>query len=322
MIASVVDQAIVPTAETAARDSAVLSDAIVALCANPDAESLQRAQNAWREVKFSWEVAEIATFHGPGDMLRTVTKVDYEPVSPESIDELLASDTEIDVDYIDNRVSSTRRGLGAVEHVLFGDLDLSSSARACELIQPTAVVIATESAAFADAWTTSYEGGDAYAVTFKEDMTTDAAMGDIMSSIVETLKRQARFELGRALGITAQEADPTAIPEGEAGEGAARYVAQLRSIAGMLTAGGEGSLLAMIASRSDDTATQIERLIAEAEAGFAAIDRPLVDIVTDDPDSLVEDQERLAELVTLFEADVVSLLDITLGFSDTDGDSG
>ena len=28
------------------------------------------------------------------------------------------------------------------------------------------------------------------------------------------------------------------------------------------------------------------------------------------------------ELLTLFEADVVSLLDITLGFSDADGDSG
>lgn len=322
VIGSVTDRAIIPTAETAAADSAALADAVEAFCADPQAASLEAAQTAWREAKNSWEVAEIATFHGPGHMLRTVAKVDYEPISPESIDELLASDTAVDVDYIDNRVSSTRRGLGAVEYVLFDDLDPSYSPRACELMQPTTVVIATETAAHADAWTTSHGRGDAYSITFTEEMTTDAAMGDIVSSIVETLKRQSRFELGRALGITAQEPDPTAIPEGEAGAGAARYVAQIQSIDRTLTAGGESSLSAMIAARSEDTASQIESLLAEAEETFAGIDRSLVAVATDEPESLTEVQAVLDELVTLFEADVVSLLDITLGFSDTDGDSG
>jgi hypothetical protein len=46
------------------------------------------------------------------------------------------------------------------------------------------------------------------------------------------------------------------------------------------------------------------------------------DIARDDPERLVPIYKDIAELRMIFEADVVSLLDITLGFSDTDGDTG
>ena len=46
------------------------------------------------------------------------------------------------------------------------------------------------------------------------------------------------------------------------------------------------------------------------------------DIARDRPEVLEPIYEGIAELRTLFESDVVSLLDITLGFSDTDGDTG
>ena len=113
--------ALIPAMETAAEEIAGLSTATEAFCQTPDGETHDAAMEAWRTAKEAWERSELTTFFGPADMLRTVSKVDYAPISETGIDELLASDTVIDVDYIDNRAASTQRGLGAVEYALFRD---------------------------------------------------------------------------------------------------------------------------------------------------------------------------------------------------------
>jgi predicted lipoprotein len=56
--------------------------------------------------------------------------------------------------------------------------------------------------------------------------------------------------------------------------------------------------------------------------GLAVLDGPMRQIAAERPEMLEPIYDDIAELRTLFESDVVSLLDITLGFSDTDGDSG
>ena len=73
---------------------------------------------------------------------------------------------------------------------------------------------------------------------------------------------------------------------------------------------------------TEEVADRVESLLDEATAELASLDEPLADVVRDDPERLAPLQSVLADLVTVFEADVVSVLDITLGFSDTDGDSG
>jgi predicted lipoprotein len=56
--------------------------------------------------------------------------------------------------------------------------------------------------------------------------------------------------------------------------------------------------------------------------GLATIDEPLRQLAAGRPEELEPIYDDIAGLRTLFESDVVSLLDITLGFSDTDGDTG
>lgn len=320
VVAAMTDDAIVPHFEQAAESAGVLSDAVDAFCESPAVAKQTAAQEAWHTAKRSWEMAELGALHGPGRMLRTVAKVDYEPVGTEGIDDLLASDTEIDFEYVDSHAASTHRGLGTVEYLLFRDLDDASNARTCELTTASAEVIEAETAAIASAWTDSYEGGAGYRETFTTAM--GDAMGNIVSAIVETLETQAESELGRAIGTTVAEADPTAIPEGAAGAGAERYVAQLEGIRAQLDAGGDDSLMALLETRSEDVAAQIDRLLDQAITQFAEIDRPLVELAREDPGRLADVQREIDELETLFEADVVSALDITLGFSDTDSDSG
>ncbi len=57
-------------------------------------------------------------------------------------------------------------------------------------------------------------------------------------------------------------------------------------------------------------------------AELDGMEGPMREIAAEDPGRLEPLYQHLSELLAAFESDVVSLLDLTLGFSDTDGDSG
>jgi predicted lipoprotein len=153
-------------------------------------------------------------------------------------------------------------------------------------------------------------------------MTSNQALGDVIAAIVETLKRQSLFELGKALGISAPEPVPASIPEGAAGAGAAMYRAQLEAIRETLEAGGSDSLAALITSRTEQVGERIDALLTKVIDDLAVIEGPMRSMAAETPGDLDGIYDSIADLRGLFESDVVSLLDITLGFSDTDGDSG
>ena len=80
--------------------------------------------------------------------------------------------------------------------------------------------------------------------------------------------------------------------------------------------------MTLIEARSSEVASEIDAHLTSAMAGLESIDGTLADAAAAGSPELVAVYEDLNALRVLFEADVVSLLDITLGFSDTDGDSG
>ncbi|MGH8944221.1 MAG: hypothetical protein ACRDWF_15500, partial [Acidimicrobiia bacterium] len=75
-------------------------------------------------------------------------------------------------------------------------------------------------------------------------------------------------------------------------------------------------------ARSPEVADRIDETLNRAITEVSALEGPMRDIARDRPEELEPIYEDIAELRTLFESDVVSLLDITLGFSDADGDTG
>lgn len=319
VVGHAVEEGLVPLLEEGADAVAILDTATTAFCSVPDESSLQAAQSAWVSAERAWEATDVAIFYGPADMLRTESKVDFEPISEEGIEDLLASDANIDVDYVENRSAASRRGLGAVEYLLFRPLDAAAESRSCQLATAAASVAARSASELAAAWTESQE-------PFVEEMVTamDAndALADMVGAQYEILNRQTLFELGKALGVTAPEADLEALPEGDADAGALRYRSQLEGIETVLNVGDEQSLLSLIRSRSDDVADDIESALESAAARLDRIDGPMREAVVDDPDEMTGLLNDLSELRDLIHVEVVSLLDLTLGFSDSDGDSG
>lgn len=323
VVSAMTGQGLVPAIEDAAAIAEDLAGATEQFCGRPTAESHVSAKQSWQEAKTAWEKSELTTFFGPADMLRTVSKVDYSPISETGIDDLLASETPIDADYIDDRASSTQRGLGAIEYGLYRDLDAASDPRVCQLTTSASQVVALETGALHEAWTDSFDGEAPFVDTFTGTMTSNQALADVVAAIVETLKRQSLFELGKALGISSPEPEIEAIPEGTAGAGAAMYLAQLGGIRAALEAGGPDSLAGLIGARSVEVAERIDVLLGQAIGKLTPLQgSPMRSVAEERPDDLRPLYDDLAELRTLFESDVVSLLDITLGFSDTDGDTG
>jgi predicted lipoprotein len=322
VVSNATDQALIPAMTGAAEAAGALSTAAFGFCASPHPKAHEAAMDAWNRAKEAWEASELTTFFGPAEMLRTVSKVDYNPISQDEIDALLGSDAVIDAAYVGDRASSVQRGLGAVEYVLFRDEAEAGEARTCELTTAAAEVIADATRALQEAWVESFDGGEPWADTFTVTIPSNQALGDLVSAFVETTKRQSLFELGKALGISAPQPEIEAIPEGAAGAAAAMYRSQLVGIRDALAGGNPDSLGGLIRARSAEVADTIDLLLEQSIEAIAALDRPMRDIARDDPERLVPIYEDIAELRMIFEADVVSLLDITLGFSDTDGDTG
>jgi predicted lipoprotein len=322
VVSSSADLALVSAIEDASSALDELATAVETFCTTHDDETHVAAKEAWAAAKTAWERSEWNIFIGPADMLRTLSKVDYEPISEAGIDELLASDTVIDLDYVENRAASTDRGLGAVEYILFRELEGASEPRACHLSTSASRVASDAAQDLAEAWTVSFDGGEPWVDTFTVTVPSNQALGDLVAAVVETTKRQSLFEIGQALGISAPDPEIESIPEGSAGAAAEMYEAQLAGIRDLLDAGGEDSLGALIRARSAEVADRIDVSLDSAMTELAAIDEPLRQVAADRPGDLEPVYQHIAELRTLFESDVVSLLDITLGFSDTDGDTG
>ena len=323
VVSSITYESLLPALEASSLAAADLAGAVEAFCVEPTSGSHEPVASAWESSKGLWGQAWLTTWFGPADMLRTVSRVDYQPISEEGIEDLLASPETLDADYVMNQAASTERGLGAIEYLVFGEVEAAGGPRRCELLAATSEVVASETAALEDAWGSSYQGGPAFADSFAgDDMPANDALGELVSAVVETVKQQSLFQVGAAVGISASEADPEAIPEGEAGAAADFYRAQLEAIRSMLEAGFPDSLGELITARSPEVMDRIDQHLGGALAELDGIEGPMREIAGEDPARLEPLYEHLSELLAAFESDVVSLLDLTLGFSDTDGDSG
>ena len=89
VLVSLTDELIVPRFAAVAGEMGELRDAVHALCATPNADTLDAAQIAWREARAPWMRSQ-ALWFGPVMERRSRTLVDWSPIDPDRIEKLLA----------------------------------------------------------------------------------------------------------------------------------------------------------------------------------------------------------------------------------------
>ena len=333
VLTSLSDDLIVPRYQEVAREMDGLNVALVNLCANPGAETLATARTAWREARAPWMRSQ-AMWFGPVMDRRSRSLVDWSPVDPERIEATLAKRESVSANDVREFFGSTQRGLGAIEYMIFGEdatvlasLGEPGGIR-CQYLTALGDVAAEETAGVLADWTGGGSNGG-YAGYFKGtagiSLVEQQAVDESVRTSVFITRSIADMKLGKALGADGGEADPSAIPDA----GGNNAVADLRNqVLGMqdvyLGAGTDGALgiSALVRGVSEEAD---ERMRGHFTATLAAIDslrEPLHTTVMSDSEPARLAHQRMQELQRALNTEVVSLLGVTVGFADTDGDGG
>lgn len=334
VLTSLTAAVIVPRFETAAAEMSALRDALHTLCGSPTAANLQSAQDAWRNAREPWMRSQ-AMWFGPVMDRRSRSLVDWAPVDPERIEDLLATKRDdITAEYVREFLASTQRGLGAVEYIIFGDdaatleaLSAADGAR-CRYLTALGDVAAAELDGVVADWTVGNAESGAYAGYF--DGTADSALlgrsavAEVVRTSVFLTRSITDMRLGKALGVGDDvKADPSAIPMGAARNAVADMRNQVLGMQDMYVGAdgglGLGALIAGLSAAADE---RMRVAFENALEAIGQLEEPLHANMAQNPSAAQTAHARLTELKRALNTEVVSLLDVSVGFADTDGDGG
>ena len=322
-LAKMADTTIVPRYAELEGASGELVTAAGSLCATPDKPSLDSARAALAKTRRAWKTLE-AMWIGPVMKRRSASFIDS-PINEEDIETLVtaASPSPIEPDYIRTRIGSDQRGLRAVEHLL-GAPDVPAQVldepRRCEYAVAVAKVIHDEAVALQGEWSRSIEGGASYRDRFADPgNTTD--FDAIVNEVFFVLQEVTVKELAPALGVTSPTPDLQAVVEGPSGLGVADMQARMTGVRLVLI--GDGAKAKGLAPLlGDEMTTRLRVALDEADAAIAAIRGPLRTALGTDPDAVQRARNSINAVQLIVATEVLSTLNVKLGFSGNDGDGG
>ena len=305
-----------------------LKQSVEELCSSPSEAALSAARDAWREARLTWLRTESYCF-GPAMDRRSASLVDWWPIDVAKIERNLVGEEEITPERVGEFLSATQRGLGTAEYLLFGPgseslADGQGDQQRCAYLRSVAVVVREEVAGILSDWQGTEET-DRYAGYF--DGTGSLALFDsdaeaeVVRSLVFQVRSIANMRLGASLGMDVA-ADASAIPTGDADNSREDLLSQLDSIASVYR-GAEGGLglSARVASVSEETDARMLEAIESTIAATRSLEGSIISHLTANPAQVRAVYDSMKQLQRVLNTEIVSLLGVSVGFSDTDGDS-
>lgn len=308
VVAALVQDVILPANGSAATEAAAASTAIGELCESPDSTRLEAARSAVATAWGAWRATDSFDV-GPAMQRRSSSVVSYE-VDVAKVDATLAGSPPTDPETVRNRTSSSLRGYGAAWHLLTADAAAFSAVPArCAYLSAVMSVIANETAMVDDAWTTGLDGAAPY---------SDAATGvgdDAMAptDVIDSLVNMQLSQLESTSKVLTAESElaPGADSDLPVGE-MFQFAAQLRGIGESYSA-----LDALLTPRVSEAVSERIAVVEELLADDAT--EPSETPPTADRAKAVA--AAVEELRVTIATEVVSALDVTISFSENDGDS-
>ena len=303
-----------------------LTAALDGLCATPSPAALDAARTAWDTAAQAWQATRPVGV-GPAMDRRLMSTVWY-PIRPDDVDELVAGTEPITPESLDDG-SATARGLAAVERLLFepdvSDQGLTTGpagGRRCTYAAAATTLAGTASREVLGDWT-GETGAPPYTEVFAAGVDGDpqASLAVLVNELAHSL--QTIDDQGLR-GIALAEA-PDDLPENQQDGPAGHRVADLQALLGSVRTtiegpSGDDGLGSLVASRSTDTADRLDEALAAASSTVGELPGSVPETL-DRPDDLAAAAEDAAALKVVFSTETASVLGVTIGFSDADGDS-
>ncbi len=336
VLVSLTDDVIVPRYRVLVEETEALRSSLRSLCEQPNQARLDIARTAWRDAREPWLRSQAAWF-GPIMDRRSRSFVDWSPVEPGRIEGMLARGDSIDANHAREFLSSTQRGLGAIEYVLFQDdaailvaLGQPDSVR-CQYVVALADVVADETGAAFDDWTGNNPEGRSYAGylngTASSSLIGRAAVDEVVSGSIHLSRIISDMGLGRALGVEDTQPDPYAIPGGLGHNQVADIRNQMLGMQDIYIGAsdpdrGDLGIGALVRGVDEDADLRVRAAFENALSAIDNLEEPLIQTMHQHPGPALEAYQSLKELQIALNTDVVSVLGVTVGFADTDGDGG
>ncbi len=339
LLQDTVDIVILPLAEAYVEKARALKTAGETLCKKPDSIALEAMRAAWREAKLAWKRTEIVRF-GPAMDLRTRSYVDWWPLQSEGVEKALASQDVLDVKYIEDTLGSSRRGLTAIEYLIFDrekpawerlQGDTQQGGRQCAFLLAALTSFEGRSAAYGQAW--RKDGGN-----FGREMveagrdskafaTLQAPVDQLINESVywaENLEQmKLAVPLGKKSGSTAPQ--PTQVESLWGKLSKEAILANLEGLAALYGCSYNGktglSLYDLLRSRGYGTvATKVKAQFQAAQEALSAIPPPLQQALLSENAKVEAAYQAVMELRKILATEVSSALGTVLNFTDNDGD--
>lgn len=326
------DGVVVPAYEALARDVVLMERDAHSLCNAPSATTLETARQSWRAARASWMQSEAVQF-GPVMDRRSVRLVDWSPTDVDGIDEMLA-EGPVPVGNIREVVGSDLRGFGAVEYLLFGEgaLErLTGSEARCPYLTGMTEVIQDETDGVLADWVVGMVARPISAgrPPYKDYFTgradsaalSSAAVADTVRTQVFLIRGIVDLRLANGLGLRG-EPDLSMIPGTAADNGLDDIRNNLLGMRAVYEGAEEGlGLSDLVRPLSEKTDEAMRANFADALAAVDAVNGPLKVALAERPEQVRALYDHLAVLQRTLSTEVVSLLGVSVGFTDTDGDS-
>jgi uncharacterized protein len=336
MVASIVDQVLVPEHADLAARTQELAAAATAFCVAPNSAGMNDIRAAWHAARASQKKIDVFAFGPYSDpVLRLGPKLDAWPARPDTIMMLLAGTQPIDAASLAN-LGTPSRGMPVIEWLLYapGDATTSlaaftNSARRCAYLSAAATDAATNAAALRDAWDPAKNGyakelenagsGSPYYVTVRE------AVNELYNRSQFLVENARELKLGKPAGkATSGMPQPDQVESLTSGRSLQDLLDNLNGLLHVLY-GHRGTTpgIGMIDYLEARDATLVPVLIAsigDAIKALNAVPPPLSEAVVDHPAQVEAAYQALRSLHRLIGVDIANTLGVTVTFNDTDGD--
>lgn len=331
VLISLTDLIIVPGYESVSAETDELRTALDGLCVNPSESSLASARQAWRDARVPWMRSQ-ATWMGPVMDRRSLGIMDWPLVEPERIESMLENNPATTPDEIRFTLSSTQRGMGTIEYLVFADdavtaLSGPNSTR-CDFLTSLGEVVAVEAAAVTEEWTAGIERDTPYMDYFTDRGSTSLLTGQAVAELVRTqvflIRTIVDMRLASAMGLRPDGPDLELLPGGKGEYALEDLRNQIRGMRDMYVGhdSEEGyGISDIVRELSVETDDRMKQNFDDALAAIDGVDVPLRRALSERPEEVREVYDRLSDLQQTLSTEVVSLLGVSVGFSDTDGDS-
>ncbi len=333
VLAALADNVYVPAYQRAAESSDSLLRTLRQLEADPSEEALLNAREAWKSARLNWS-RTLAFDFGPSDRRRSMSLVDWMPVEPDKIERTLERRDSFDAAFVLDFLGSSQRGLGAIEHLLFSEesdaaqLEALSeaSAKRLKFTLALAEVIAEELVAVSNSWTAEVDGEFAYRDVFTGEapvsLFVNAAVAETVRSPVFLLQTIADMQIAPVIGMAGEPVDLSGLPSLPSGFTWEDTRARIESVQSAY-AGGEQSpgISGLVSQLSRDTDARMRQALSDVLNSIDATTMPIEQAAFDAPDQVIRVFDSLKNLQRILNTEVVSLLGVSVGFSDNDGDS-